>query len=434
VTGTLWSGRLRDGEPVRVLPGGTRARVRGLQVHGRDTDVAVAGQRTAVALAGPGLDRTDVVRGSSLVSVEAWTSTSMLTCRLTVLPESEWEMAHNQRVRVHLGTAEIMARLALPSGGSLAPGESGWGQLRLEKPLVARARDRVVIRSYSPIDTIGGGIVVEPDPPKRKVVADELAQRLDMLAGEDVAAAVGSALEMAVWTGATEELLMLRTGRGPAAVRGALAAVEGAREWNDLWFSPAVVERGRALLMDRIDAFHREEPLRMGLPLEEFRQALPDADARHVDALLDELRAEGGIESAGGLVRRAGFRPQLSEEQQARKKALAEHYLAAAATPPAVGELPAEFGGAHEVWRYLKLLEADGDLVALDDEFFISASVLEALALRVREELGGRSGLGPSDFREAVPVTRKHLIPILGHFDRVEVTVRDAGGRTVLGD
>ncbi|MYG81134.1 MAG: selenocysteine-specific translation elongation factor, partial [Gemmatimonadetes bacterium] len=200
VTGTLWSGRLARGEVVRLLPRGGDARVRALQVHGKQVTKAVAGQRTAVALTGATVRRGLVARGDVLVTDPGWRPSMMLTVELLALAGTGWKLEPGQRVRVHLGTVEIMARLALFDAGQVAPGSPTLAQLRLESAVVARSGDRFVVRSYSPVTTIAGGVVLEPAPPKRKrLTKGERAALTRVSRGGD--AALAGAAALAGWAG-----------------------------------------------------------------------------------------------------------------------------------------------------------------------------------------------------------------------------------------
>ncbi len=201
VTGTLWSGGLSMGDSVILQPSGISGRIRGLQVHGVQVDRAEAGERTAVAITGSDIDLETVERGQVLVLDTGWLPTSMLTVALTVLPETGWTVKHGQRVRVHLGTSEVMARVVTLEGQEVAPGASGWVQLRLEKPLLARARDRLVIRSYSPVTTIGGGIVAEAVAPKRKKLRAGEGDALSTIIHGEASNSLSALLALAAWRG-----------------------------------------------------------------------------------------------------------------------------------------------------------------------------------------------------------------------------------------
>ena len=434
VTGTLWSGRLSIGDAVVLRPSGVRGRVRGLQVHGVQVEHAGAGERTAVAITGGEIDLDSAERGQVLVAEDAWGATGMLTARLRVVQGTGWTVKHGQRVRVHLGTTEVMARVVTLEGSEIRPGEEGWVQLRLERPLLARAADRFVIRSYSPMTTIGGGIVAEALANKRTKVSTHEASELKTIIQGDAEAALGAALRLASWWGIAVEEVPVRTGLPPEDCRSARAALvaEGAREAGGRLFDGSIVEAARTLMGDAVDAFHRDEPLRGGITVELLRQTVPTRDeGRLADLLLSEAVTSGSLEVRDSAVSRAGYEPMVTQEQRDVMGELLDLYRSAGLAAPMVSELPETMRSRDDLWPLLKLLEREGHLVALENELFLEAQGFSAAAERVAEELAGATGLGPSDFRELLPVTRKHLIPILSHFDQTGLTKRGPDGRDV---
>lgn len=437
VTGTLWSGRLRVGDRVRILPGEKEARIRGLQLHGKETEEATAGSRVAVALTGSGISHQEIHRGQTLVEGEGWESSWMLTCRTSVLPDTGWALEQGQRVRVHLGTAEVLARVALLETDLLAPGEEGWAQLRLEEPLVARVKDSLVLRSYSPVTTMGGGRVAEVSSRKRKRVSPSQVELLEQRLSEDPRQALLSHLETAGWSGAEVAALPQRTGLAPTRAR---EVVERAREGKELHglgellFHRNVWEEGEERLLEGLRAFHEAEPLRPGLPLQEFRQRLPGAHGSTIaDALLEALVDRGALRSRGGLVALAGFRPRLTPRQESLRKELRHRLREAGLAPPTLKELAEEVDTREEIRDILRLMEEDGDVLALEGDLYFWREAVREAGRDVVEALGGEGGLGPADFREVLDLTRKHLLPLLRHFDTEGITTRMGNERSVAG-
>ncbi len=432
VTGTLWSGSLSLDQRVRLEPGGLAARVRGLQVHGRSVRTARAGERTAVALAGGRVGREAVGRGQVVVGADPWVPADRVTARIELLADTAWGIQRGQRVRVHLGTSEVMARVFLLDRAEMVAGDAAWAQLRLEAPLVARARDHVVLRSYSPMTTIGGGIVAEPSPPPRTRLRGREGELLEAILGPDPDLRRRAVLDLAGWAGIPDEELPIRTGDPP----GTLAPREDDAGFatGRALYSGALVGEGRHLLRRQVARYHRVQPLRPGMPLAEAREALPrGAGPELVDALLARLAEQGELKVRRDLVLEPGFTPSLTAEQEGVRSDLVERYRAAGLSPPSIRDLPAELCDHPDLWPILKLLEQAGDIVVLNDDFFADADAVERGAREVQERLGGRSGLGPADFREVLPVTRRHLLPLLACFDRLGVTVRRDGGRDVPG-
>ena len=438
VTGTLWSGRLARGEGVRILPGGGGARVRAVQVHGARVDRAVAGQRTALALTGAPVRRGTIARGDVLVSHPAWRPSMMLTVQLAALAGSGWRLEAGQRVRVHLGTVEVMARLALFGAAEIPPGEPTFAQLRLEAAVVARSGDRIVMRSYSPVTTIAGGVVLEPVPPKRKRLSDGERTALEAIArgGRD---AVAGAAALAGWSGLDASAIGVLAGwRGPEPPRDREATKAGAPRSHPVLidaalYDPEIVTAGEERLLGALRRHHRTRRLEAGAPLEVLRTSLPGgARPGLADGLTARLAREGRLVVEGRLARLPDFAPVPS----AAEEELAERTMALLARAGLQGPTTSELATGLSVdpdalEPLLRFLAAQDRIRFLGDAYWFATEELARAATRVVEALGGREGLGPADFREVLPVTRKHLIPLLGHLDATGVTHRVEGARTV---
>jgi selenocysteine-specific elongation factor len=433
-TGTLWSGRLRVGERVRILPQDLEARIRGLQVHDQDVETASAGERTAVALVGEGADRAIVARGAMLVTSFAWAPTWMVTARVRVLRDSSWMVAHNQRVHVHHGTAEVLARCALLGSDELGPGDAGWVQLRLEEPLAVRARDRLVIRAYSPVATIGGGEIAEATPAKRNRLDDATRSALERVLDGLPADAIEAHLELQGWQGGDLAALPIQVGLHPSAVEEALDEVErrGALRTPRAAYAGAVRREAEARLLEAVENGHAEDALRPEVPLAAVRAALPRwAPPDLADALVGALMAEGRLAAEEGGVRLPGHRPTPSADQARALERLRAILVEGDLGAPAVDELPEELRARRDLWSLLRTLETGGHIRPVADGVYVSREALEGAVARIRGALGGRTGLGPADFRETLPVSRKRLIPLLNYFDGLGVTVRAGNGRDV---
>lgn len=433
-TGTLWSGTLAKGDRVRILPDDLGARVRGVQVHGREVEQATAGDRTAISLTGEGADRTAVGRGATLVSDPAWSPTWMLTARVRMLPDTAWKLEHNQRVRVHVGTAEVMARCALLESETIRAGGAGWVQLRLEEPVVARAHDRLVIRAYSPVATIGGGLIAEATPPKRTRIDDSVRAGLESLLEGDAGARVRAILELAGWHGAEVAAFPVSTGLSLDELGPTLQALETQRDPRTAGrlFSAQITSQAEKRIVAAVTAAHAQDPLRPAISLAAVRTALPAWAAKGLaDATIARLCEQTVLEMADGGVRLPRHVVALTQDQKAAANDLRALLAEAGLAPPFVDEFPASLKGRGDLWSLLKFLEEQGVVSPVADGYYVSTAELEKGIAAVREMLGGQSGLGPSAFREPLPVTRKHLIPLLNHLDGLGITMRSDEGRSV---
>jgi len=435
VTGTLWTGEIREGTRVLVLPGDQDARVRSLQLHGQEVRKARAGARVAVGLSGNKVGHQNLFRGQTLVEDSSWAESWMLTCWLSLLPDTGWELEQGQRVRVHLGTAEVLARVALFGKDRLEGGEEGWAQLRLEEPVLARVRDHLVFRSYSPVTTLGGGRVAEVLPKKRRTLSPGEDLLLGDRLGDSCPAALSALLEMAGWAGVPVPCLPHRTGFSPPQIQATVSELQGAETLvlvEDRLFSKRIWGEGEDRVLSTLGDFHRKYPLKSGIPLEELRQVLPGSfGPKLAEAVIQRLGALGRLFLRKGTAGLSGFRPSLSDRQTSLRAQLQDLLTEGGLTPPSLRELGERLGDQSELEGILRLMEEAGDVVNLDAEFFFESDVVREAGRAVILGLAGSKDLGPADFREVLPVSRRHLLPLLRYFDLVGVTTRMGDGREV---
>ncbi|HKJ93639.1 MAG TPA: selenocysteine-specific translation elongation factor [Longimicrobiales bacterium] len=454
VTGSVWSGRVRHDAALRLLPSDRAVRVRGLHRHGEPVDEVAAGARAALALAG--IDREDASRGDVLVDDAPWPVSRRITARLRVIPDTDWDVRQRQRVRLHLGTAEVMARVVLLDGGPLRPGGDAWVQLRLEKPVVARVGDRFVVRSYSPVTTIGGGRVVEidargtrpsatgtrpsgaagkpasEDAQSAQGAADDRASYLDLLHAGPLADALRARIGAAGLVGVQRTRLPFEVAGTTAAVEGTLPAVAGIVAVGDRVFSRAALDGVADALVEAVGAYHRAQPLERGMPVDALRAAAPaPADVAAVEHVLSGLVERGRLKRDGASVALPSFEVTLSPDQERLRDTVLATYEQAGLAPPAPADLPGNMDTHEDRDAVVELLAREGAIVALKPDLFFARSALEHAAAEVRRRLAGRDGLRPADFRTALAVSRKYLIPLLEHLDARGVTVRRGDTRSV---
>jgi selenocysteine-specific elongation factor len=432
VTGTVWSGSLTRDRAVRIAPAGREVRIRGMQVHGCERDRIGPGERAAIALAG--LTRAAAARGDTLVAGPGWEPTSMITARVRVLPDAR-PLRMRQRVRLHLGTAEVLARVVTLDGAEIQCAGEAWAQLRLESPVVARARDRFVLRAYSPVVTIAGGTVVEPFAPKRRRLGSKERAALDAMAGADPDAALLAAAAQAGWAGLALDGIVVRLGMAPGLARDTITrAVAGdALVAGNRLFHPAIHDEAIARLLHTVDRVHQEHPLRAGADRDELRRALPAwAPAGLADAVLDALVADHRLVAEATTVRRPDFAIRLSPDQQADLESIASAFGAAGLAPPAPAELPPALAHNPDLPILLRLLEAQGRLVPIRPDVYLPRTALDDAIRLVRLRLGGQDALPPAAFRDLFGISRRHLLPLLEYLDRSGITRRDGDVRSVL--
>ncbi|MBI4012843.1 MAG: selenocysteine-specific translation elongation factor [Candidatus Rokubacteria bacterium] len=433
VTGTVAAGQVAVDERVEVYPRQVQAKVRGLQTHGQAVPAAVAGQRTAVNL--QGVERAALERGDVLSLPGLLRPTFMLDATCELLADAPTPLAPRQRVRFHVGTSEVMARVHLLDRDELPPGERGYVQLRLEAPVVALPRDRYVIRSYSPMVTIGGGELLDVAPAKARR-SPALVARLAVLERGEPEAVIEEYLRRVGRGGARTSDLRARTPFGPEALRRLLADLTA---------------RGRALLVDResyvhveaadrlreealaaLGAFHAREPLKPGMSKEELRTRLGGLDERVFLFLLDRFAAGGAIAVEKDKVRLAGHQVRLDAQQQGQLDRLETEFREAGVAPPSVEEAFATLGMTRpDEQALLQVLLDERRLVRVKEGLYFHVEPLRAAEVRVAAFLREKKEITPQDMKDLLGVSRKYAIPLLEYLDAQRLTVR-VGDRRVL--
>ncbi len=432
VTGTLWSGTLRVGEEVAILPKGLRSRVRRLQVHGQTVEQAEAGQRTAVNV--PELEVSDVERGDILCRPGTLRASSSFEATLALLADAPRPLKNRGRLRFHLGTSELLARAVLLDHEELAPGERGYVHWRLETPGAALPGDRYVIRSYSPAVTIGGGSVLDPNPPEARRSRAQLVEHLRILEQGQPAERMERHLLAAGFIPMTIDELRARCDLDASV--GATAAKEladagkvirtGSKEAAGFLHAERVWFLEQETLT-RLREFHEREPLKDGLAKEELRSKLPEELPPAVFAwLLARLTGAGKTLVDRDKVRLASHRPILSAADEALKAKIEAAFRSAGFQPPTMesvlASLKAEGRGAQAVFR--RLVD-DGTLVNISEGLFMHRESHEALRSRVVEHFQTRPSIDVGGMKELFGVSRKYAIPFLEHLDGLRITRRD---------
>ncbi|HEV8456942.1 MAG TPA: selenocysteine-specific translation elongation factor [Methylomirabilota bacterium] len=436
VTGTLTAGIVAADDKVEVYPRGVQSKVRGLQVHGKAVERSAAGQRTAVNL--QAVERAAIERGDVLAPPGSLVPTLLADATLELLPDAPRPLKARDRVRFHVGTQEVMARVLLVDRAGLEPGQVSYGRFRLEAPVVALPGDRFVIRSYSPIVTIGGGTLLDIAPPRFKRKAPALLAHLALLETGAPAQVLEEHLKQAGPAGARAADLRARTAFGPERLKtllqelvqaGAIVAVD--REW---YLHRDANERLRSQTLALLGAFHAENPLRTGISREELRSRAGNAQERVFAQLLASLEAEGLVRSEKDQVRLASHEIRLSAEQERIVRGLEADFLKAGAAPPSPEEALARLGvRGTEKHELFQLLVSDRRLLRVKESLYFHAEALRAIQDKIVAHLREKKDIGPGDVKDLLGISRKYAIPLMEYFDAQRVTVRQGERRVLRG-
>jgi selenocysteine-specific elongation factor len=434
VTGTLAAGRFAVDDRVEVFPRGLTAKVRGLQTHSHTVTEARAGQRTAVNL--QGLERAAIERGDVVGLAGALVSASTVDGTLELLADAPRPLKTRDRIRFHVGTSEVMARVLFLDRNELEPGQRAFARIRLEAPVVAAPGDRFVARSYSPIVTIGGGTLLDVDPPRVRRKGPTLLAHLSLLERGTPEEVLEEHIRQRGAAGARVAVLSGRVPFGPEALRGLLATLQGTGRVMAVdrdWFVHAESHaKLRELALAVLAAFHRANPLRPGMSREELRGRAGNADEKLFAHLLASLEAEALVKLDRDKVRLASHEVTLSDEQRRVVDRVEADFRGAEAAPPSPEEALTRAGvRGDEEHELFQLLVEGKKLVRVKESLFFHAEALEAIQDKLVTLLRERKEIGPADVKDLLGISRKYAIPLLEYFDTRRVTQR-VGERRVL--
>jgi len=429
VTGTLLSGKVKVGDTVEVLPPGERVRVREVQVHGKQVEEAAAGQRVALNLAG--LDRQRLQRGAVVGTPGIFEQTERLDARLTLLPEAPRPLKFRDPVHFYLGTARVVGVVALLDRDTLEPGESAIVQIHLDRPLVAHRQDRFIVRSYSPMTTIGGGVVIDPNPVKHRRFRAEVMQALAELESGEQSFLLQKLLDQGC---ARLKELELISGMGPERIAGHLEKLEDEGKTvrlADQWATAETVRAWRLRLVEETDRFHAANPLLPGIPHATLKGALPPGLApKAFDQLLATALTGGDLAQQGELLARPGFAPTLSATEQQAIERIEAAYREEGAQAKNKQEMLERLGlDPVRTEPLLAYLFSTGRLVRLSDESFFHIDTYRGAMEKLKAHFAAQETLTLAEFRDQLGSARKQVQAFLEHCDALKYTLRKGDAR-----
>jgi selenocysteine-specific elongation factor len=443
VTGTLLDGEIAEGDELELLPQGRQVRVRGLQTHKKVVKSVRAGQRAAVNLAG--IDHSEIERGMVLCEKGVLRPTQIIDTEVEVLKDAKKALRSRQRVRVHTGTVEALARVeVLNESGEIPQGETDFVQLRLEIPVVAIPGDRFIIRSYSPQATIAGGRVIDGlarKHPRRDT--ETVRQFLQELTGPDKAFRVKLFLEDAGESGLTFAELQARTGWRREILLAAIASgieKKSIIKAEEHYLGRTPFDTLRTNTLGAIEAHHAREPLTKGI----LRETLREKIFRHLSldvfkAVLTSLGNEGKIAQESDVVRLASHSLELAGEEKVVYERLGKIYWEARFEVPRLDDaltdsiVGTKFPKEH-ARKIFQVLLNSGQVVKVTEEFYFTRAVIDQLTGKIKAFAGTSADrlIDVPKFKEIAGISRKYAIPLLEYFDREKVTRRAGDKRLVL--
>jgi len=443
VTGTLISGEIAEGAALDLLPKGISVRVRGAQVHGKAVEKARAGQRTAVNLAG--VDVEQLERGMVLTEPKTLHPTQIIDARIDVLANASRGVRSRSRIRLHIGATEVLGRVrVLDQPAEISPGHSALAQLRLEVPIVAVHNDRFIIRSYSPAETIAGGVVLDPLASKhRGKEIEKTRQRLNRLLSTSATEKLAAFVESSSLRGLRIEDLVAATGwkREVVTQINSQAQKEGTIvEAGGILLFRESFERLSRNVLNELESYHKREPLARGMLRETLREKVfAHSHPELFSGVLGKLESSGQVVSEKDIVRVSTHRVDLSDHDLQLREKLEQTFIDAGIESPSIDEAMTRAGVTAPMRlagrKILQLLIDDHTLVRVQNEMFVHKEVLEVLkgkllAYAARNE--PERLIDVAGFKDLAGVSRKYAIPLLEYFDREHITRRAGDKRLIL--
>lgn len=416
VTGSCYSGTVRVGDTLELLPSGARVRLRELQSFGEERTTGSAGERLAMALQGVKL--TDVHRGDTVATSGAFAATNALDARVQIARYDKFVVRNRERVRIHHGAREVLGRIILLDCDVLKTGESALVQLRLETPLVPGLGDSLVLRKYSPMRVAGGGVVIDPSPERHRRFDPEAIERLQLREKGDPVGILLKTMERAGLTGIPFS----------QAHRDAAAQLEergSAIRIGDHLFATAVLDSLAAQIGKIVSAFVERNPLQWGIDKEELRERVKfphgpqlfngvlDMTARRHNVFVRENRVRAGAEEL-----------RLNDETRQHLAALGDALRKRGVTFATRSEIEPEWKGRENFADAVQLLKDSGDVIELEATGLVHRDALASAIGSLREIFATIDEASVGDVKDALGLTRKHVIPLLEYFDARRVTTR----------
>ena len=415
ITGTLKQGFFEEEQEVEVQPGGPKARVRNIQVYGKEVDKAFAGMRTAINL--QGLATEDIARGQWIVPAGTFEPTRLLDAQVDLIGDPG-----KSAIKIHIGTTEVMGEMNLRSVDGI-----DVARIRLKEPVIASFHDKFIIRSISPSKTLGGGTVINPSPSRR--FSEEITR--DLLSEERLKQVAGIIKDAGV-RGISKRQLAAAFAESATSMDKAMAELLSSGKIirfdpnNDLYVFEEYVGSLKSLMIEKIKEFHLSHPSSPGISREHLRSSLKGSvDPKLFHKVLMDFMKKGEISEVGPDIRMKGFQPSLGDALGSIGEKVYERLFRSGFEPPRVSELAESLGiSPKQMEEVLSFLTRQGRLTKVKDDIYLNETLMAELKEKVRQFITEHQSMGPGDMKDIVGVSRKYAIPYLEYLDRIHFTVR----------
>ncbi len=434
VTGTLESGTINKDDELEIVPGNVKTRARQLQVHGEQVEAGKAGQRLAINV--PNVIADDLERGYILAEPHYFRAVKQCDVRLNLLEDADWELKNGSPLHIHVGAGESVARVYFYGQKKLSPGGTALAQIRLYKPLPIFRGDRFIVRSYSPVTTIGGGVVLEHNAKKKPLQSSEVIQKLTALEkGEPRELVYQLVYEQGI---VPYDLIKKEAGIAAEELPNILSSLEKdelVQRLGDYVVSVHKLKTLEEKLCAVLGNYHKEYPLRPGKPKAELVSLImkEGIDEKASVLLVNDFVRRGAFELKDDFIRNPGFFPQPQAEQRKDLDRIQELFSKQGFKPPQIEELAQELSVKEDrVKEYLEYLVYQQTLVRVSPEMYLLTEHLEEAKELLMDHFSQQDTLSISEWRDMLNTSRRYALPILEYFDRVKITKRQGDVRVVL--
>lgn len=435
ITGTTLSGRIETGDEVTIFPGNVSSRIRGIQVHNSEVKQVQAGLRTAINL--QGVEKLQIQRGDILAAKDSLRSTYMVDVLLDLLPGTPRKLKNRAKVRFHTGTSEILSNVILLDREELAPGESCFAQIRLEKPTAILARDRYVLRSYSPVRAIGGGEVLNAYPGKKKRFSEAALSELKILSSGNLEAITERFVLMGRFRGVRQGELPFLTNAGKKKLDEILKVLMAQKRVTQYDREQGVLihaeflGKARDEVVETVTQYHHDFPLKVGLQKEELRSRMTGSPSQKLfNSIINQLTQEGVIVQDKEVLRLKEHKVTLAQDQEKTRHQIEEIYLKEGLKPPYFRELKDQLSGDSGS-DVLQVMVKDGLLLKVKEDLYFHRKAIDDLKTKLISFLKDSGEIDTGQFKEMTGVSRKYAIPLMEYFDKTQITVRVGDSRVL---
>lgn len=429
ITGTLIEGTMKVGDPVTVYPSRIESRIRNLQVHSQDVQEAYAGQRVAVNLAG--LKKTDLNKGDVIAVPDSMHTTMMIDIHLTVLKDCDREIRNATRLHLYHGARDILCKIVLLDRDSVGAGESCYAQLRLEEEIAVKTGDRFVLRFYSPVETIGGGVILDSNPFKHKRNDAVVLESLKLKEGGSDREKISAALRDYSARFETLDFLQIQTGipkeQFEQQINKLIKDKVAFRVSDNVVIHTDYLNRLKDSAVKLLESYHKENPLREGMKKDEFRNKLIKyEDISVVDKITDSLVNRKVLKYVNNCVALADFEVQQDNNQQEIENA----FLQGGFSPESPDQIAARFPKVKNFKQVLESLVNTGKLVRVEEKILLHADYYNKALTLAKEHVDQNGQITLAEMRDLMGASRKFAVAVLEYWDKRGITKKVGDART----